>query len=84
MIALLVGALIMNIFMSGSMFYFISMIRSLQILLHLPMFNINTPAIVSTVFQIIIPVAMFDVLELFEEYDFFNSFKDMIFGNIDQ
>ena len=29
MIALLVGALIMNIFMCGSMFYFISMIRSL-------------------------------------------------------
>ena len=49
--------------MSGGMEYMIGMIRSLQMILHLPMMKIIVPGNVSMLFSAIIPIAMFDVLE---------------------
>ena len=39
------------------------MLRSLQLILHLPLLKIILPANVISTFNIIIPVAMFDVLD---------------------
>jgi len=41
----------------------IAMIRSLQMILHLPMLQILVPGNVTMFFSAIIPIAMFDVLE---------------------
>jgi hypothetical protein len=60
---ILVVSVAMNIVMSGSMIYTIGMIRSLQMILHLPMLNIIVPGNVSMFMSLIFPVAMFDVLE---------------------
>jgi len=40
-----------------------SLIRALQIILHLPIFYVVVPANVVTFFSTIIPIAMFDILE---------------------
>ena len=36
-------------------------------ILHQPMLQVNTPAIVSSVIEIIFPIAMFDVLNLIKD-----------------
>ena len=46
---------------------FLAMIRSLTFVLHLPMMVIAYNAVVLMFFRIIIPIAMFDVLESFFE-----------------
>jgi len=53
----------LNLVMSSGMEYMIGMIRSLQMILHLPMMKIIVPGNVSMLFSAIIPIAMFDVLE---------------------
>lgn len=83
MLALLIFAFVLNTFVSGSMIFFLGMIRAVQIILHIPLLQINTPAIVTVIFELIIPIAMFDIFELFEEYDFFNNFMDFLLGQID-
>jgi hypothetical protein len=45
------------------MVYFVMMIRSLQIILHLPILKVLVPSNVSMVFGFIIPVVMFDILD---------------------
>ena len=82
MLALLIFAFIMNIFMTGSMVFFIGMIRSIQIILHLPLFQINSPAIVTCMFELIIPIAMFDIFELFQEYPFFEDLMTWLIGEV--
>ena len=54
-----------NILMSGSesMDYFIGLINSLQMVIHLPMLWIIMPGNVTTFFKIILPIVMFDVLD---------------------
>mmetsp|Transcript_22772 Transcript_22772/g.35061 ORF Transcript_22772/g.35061 Transcript_22772/m.35061 type:complete len:197 (-) Transcript_22772:1108-1698(-) len=39
------------------------LIRALQIVLHLPLVRVKVPANVSSLFQVLIPIAMFDVLD---------------------
>jgi len=39
------------------------MIRSLQMIVHLPMLKIIVPANVITLFEYVIPIAMFDLLQ---------------------
>ena len=41
----------------------LELIRTLQMILHLPIFRIIIPSNVSQVFSVIIPIAMFDVLD---------------------
>jgi hypothetical protein len=52
----------MNIMLHGSMVYILGMLRSLQMIIHLPMLRIIVPANVSMFFSIIIPVVMFDII----------------------
>lgn len=44
----------------------LAMVRSLQMIVHLPMMQVIVPANVATMFRIIIPIAMFDLLDDFE------------------
>ena len=60
---MLLIAFMLNLVMSSGMEYMIGMIRSLQMILHLPMMKIIVPGNVSMLFSAIIPIAMFDVLE---------------------
>lgn len=53
----------MNLIMAGSIMYMNAMIRSLQIILHLPLFQVIVPGNVTMLFSAIIPIAMFDILE---------------------
>ena len=56
-------ALIFNLSMRGGLNYFMGMIRSLQMIVHLPMLKIIVPANVITLFEYVIPIAMFDLLQ---------------------
>ena len=62
MMVTLVVSVVINIFMAGSMHHMISMINSLQIILHLPIANVSVPAIAMNFFKVLIPIAMFDIL----------------------
>ena len=41
----------------------IGLIRALQIILHLPVFKMILPGNVTMIFQLVVPVAMFDILD---------------------
>ena len=43
--------------------YMLGLVRCLQMVLHLPLVNIVVPGNVTMIFAIIIPIAMFDVLD---------------------
>ena len=83
---MLIVAVAMNFVLAGSMQYMMIMIRSLQMILHLPMLNVIVPGNVNMFIGLIIPIAMFDVLEndyvnpsmLFEFEE--ESKSDNIFG----
>jgi hypothetical protein len=82
MLVLLISAFVLNTFVSGSMIFFLGMIRCVQMVLHLPLLQLNCPAIITVIFELIIPVAMFDIFELFEESGLFNTIMDWLLGNI--
>ena len=65
MIFILVLTFILNQIFTGAEDELMSLIRALQLIFHLPMFMINTPTIVSAIFEVVIPIAMFDILSLF-------------------
>ena len=52
------------------------MIRSLQIVLHTPMLNLIVPGNISMLFEIIIPIAMFDVFNTFTPVEKIYRFDD--------
>ena len=56
-------AFFLNLALSGGFQYFLMMIRVLQITLHLPLLQTLIPANVMMVFQVIISIAMFDILD---------------------
>ena len=60
---ILIGTFVMNQIMSGGYRFMLEMIRSLQLILHLPMLRIVFPANVSSLFSAIVPIAMLDVLD---------------------
>ena len=63
-------ALIFNIILSlseGSLYYMMVMVRSLALILNLPIFRIVMPANVIMVIRIAIPIVLFDILE--NDYD---------------
>jgi len=47
----------------GSLGTMITMINSLQLIFHLPIMSIITPGNVMVMFQIMIPIVMFDIME---------------------
>ena len=60
---LMVSTFILNVLFSGGMLYFLLLIRSLQIVLHIPMLKVILPGNVSLFFSQVISVAMFDILD---------------------
>ena len=45
------------------MLYIISMIQTLQIIIHFPIQNISFPATIMKFYEILIPFVMFDILD---------------------
>ena len=70
----LIIAFVINQILAGSMQYMLGMIRCLQMVLHLPLINIVVPGNVTMIFAVIIPIAMFDVLDN-ESYNYSTLFK---------
>jgi len=56
-------ALIISFFLAGGMRWFFVLIRTLQIIIHLPMMNIVVPFVVIQAYSIIIPIAKWDVFD---------------------
>ena len=59
----LVLAFILNEILHGSVSFMIQLIRCLQIVLHLPFITEVVPGNVTMIYGVLIPIAMFDVLE---------------------
>jgi hypothetical protein len=51
------------------------MINSLQLIVHLPLINVSTPANVMTIEGVLVPIVMFDIFES-ENLDLVISFGD--------
>ena len=79
LILLLVTA-VLNVFFPGPLKALVSLARSLQLILHLQLLAINTPGLVRSFFQLIVPVAMFDVLELLQNWGVYNEYYADFFG----
>ena len=62
----------------------ILLIRAMQILLHLSILNVDFPAIASDVYEKIVPVALYDIVNLFSEFQFYDDFQERVFGEVDQ
>jgi hypothetical protein len=63
LLATLVTTFIASQFIPGSMIYLLGFLQSLQLVLHLPMFSIIIPANVAMIFEYILAVVMFDILD---------------------
>lgn len=73
LILLLITALV-NVFFPGPLKALVSLARALQLILHLQILSINTPGLVRSFFQLLIPVAMFDILELLQNVPGWNQY----------
>ena len=76
----IMSSVVANILISGSLSQIMGMINSLQLVFHLPIMSIIAPANIITMFQILIPVVMFDVMESMDFFSdmFPNSEEDMM------
>ena len=72
----LIGSFVLNMIMAGSLSQLLSMINSLQLIVHLPFFAVSVPANVMTIEEILIPIVMFDIFES----DDLMILADTIFG----
>lgn len=61
--ATLISTFILSRFMIGAMYYFFCYLNQLLLVIHLPMFRIIIPANVVSVFEILVPIYTFDVLD---------------------
>ena len=59
----LVGSFVVNFFIAGSLSQLLAFINPLQLILHLPIMNVVVPTNVLSLFTVLIPIVMFDVLE---------------------
>lgn len=60
---MLVGSILLNFAFPSAMVYMMMMIRTLQIMLHLPLINVILPGQVTEMFAIMISLVMFDLIE---------------------
>mmetsp|Transcript_9281 Transcript_9281/g.14051 ORF Transcript_9281/g.14051 Transcript_9281/m.14051 type:complete len:253 (+) Transcript_9281:2509-3267(+) len=63
LVSLLVISFLLQILLTGGMQYLVVFIRSLQLILHLPLLNVIVPANVLIMFSTTMSIAMFDVLD---------------------
>ena len=73
---LLIGSFVLNFVFQGAMSYILSVIRSLQMVLHLPMFSVIMPGNVTMFFQILLPFVMFDIFDPSNLLSYFVDFDD--------
>ena len=66
----------MNLLLSGAMVYMVGLIRSLQMILHLPMMLIIILGNVSMIFEILVPFVMFDIMDSEYSSELVMSFDD--------
>ena len=71
---ILIGTFAMNVVMTGAMTYMTGMIRSLQLILHLPIFSVVIPGNVAMMFSLMVPVVMYDILDSSYTSEFFLTF----------
>jgi len=64
-----IGTFLFNIVLAGSLGPIMGMINSLQLIFHLPIMSIIAPGNVVTLFNIMIPVVMFDIMESLNLWD---------------
>ena len=76
MLISLVTNLVLNYVFSGQTLPYNQLVRSLQLVLHLPILKIPFPPSVIMVFNHLIPVIMFDIFEYFEPFQKLLSFDD--------
>ena len=57
------ATVVSNVMFGGSMRWYFTLIRTLQIILHLPMARVIVPTCVIYSYSIIIPIAKFDIFE---------------------
>ena len=62
-------AIFLNVFLPGGFKYMLFLIRTLQMILHLPMLSIPIPGNMSMFCNTVFPIVMFDVLEQIESVD---------------
>jgi hypothetical protein len=65
---------VLNQAIKGAATYMIFLIRALQILLHLSILNVNFPAITSNVYEKIVPIALYDPVNLLSEFQAYDDF----------
>ena len=54
---------------TGSEIYLVTMLNSLQIIIHLPMFHVLVPPNVNIFFKYLIPFVKFDILNLLSDFE---------------
>ena len=63
LIWILVIAIFLNVFLPGGFKYMLFLIRTLQLILHMPMMSIVIPGNAQTFNSLVFPIVMFDVLD---------------------
>mmetsp|Transcript_41185 Transcript_41185/g.62649 ORF Transcript_41185/g.62649 Transcript_41185/m.62649 type:complete len:111 (+) Transcript_41185:3922-4254(+) len=60
---LFLSSFVLNLFIGGALSYMLLFIRSLQLIIHLPIFHVLMPANVILFYKSIMPFAKFDLLD---------------------
>ena len=66
--ASVLATLVLSIFFAGPLSLLVGFINALQLIIHLPTFNVAFPANVMTFFRALIPIVMFDIFENIGEF----------------
>ena len=72
---LLIISFVLSFILQGSFEYMICLVRYMQIVLHLPMMKVVTPASVILMNRILIAVAMFDMFDPEWTTDYFYGYN---------
>lgn len=59
-----IGGFLVNFIMAASLSQVLGMVNSLQLIVHLPIINVNVPACVMIVENVLIPIVTFDFIDL--------------------
>ena len=59
----MLGSFVIHMLLAGSLSLLLGLINSLQLLVHLPLINVVTPANVMTLEVILVRIVMFDLFE---------------------
>ena len=66
-----VSQMVISLFLGGSLSFLVSVVDQLQLIIHLPILNIEIPANGMEFFSLAVPIVTYDVLENIELYNNF-------------